>query len=243
MRRLPVRSDLIPDVHRLLLVALLVAAAWVGISTATAAAGCPPAGAPPPPGVAERQVGDLDDDGLPDTLWIGPFRGADGATTRAVGITTASGDNTYVQVSSASPIPMRALAVDAQDNGSHQVIVSDGRSAHLFVVADCRLQTEVDIKGVPFLFDLQNLRGHGTGVGCSDLGDGRRLVGLQALPDGGNGGAWTVHRTEIDLNATRATIGRSDTLTAGSAQDPVVTSAQTISCGNLSIDQDGVQEH
>jgi hypothetical protein len=51
-----------------------------------------------------------------------------------------------------------------------------------------------------------------------------------------------VRRTEIDLNGSRATTGLSDTLTAHSAQDPVVISAQTISCGDLSIDQDGVQE-
>ncbi|OBI98181.1 hypothetical protein [Mycobacterium asiaticum] len=48
--------------------------------------------------------------------------------------------------------------------------------------------------------------------------------------------------TEIDLNGTVASTGRSDTLTAASAQDPVVTSAQTISCGDLTINQDGVQE-
>ena len=51
-----------------------------------------------------------------------------------------------------------------------------------------------------------------------------------------------MHRTEIDLDGTRATIGQYDILTAASAQDPVVTSAQTISCGDLTIDQDGVQE-
>jgi hypothetical protein len=92
---------------------------------------------------------------------------------------------------------------------------------------------------VPFVFDLQNLRDRGTGVGCSDLGNVRRLVGLQALQTDGQ---WTVRRTEIDLNATVDTIGESDTVTATSAQDPAVTSAQTISCGDLTIGQDGVQQ-
>ena len=77
----------------------------------------------------------------------------------------------------------------------------------------CRLQAVVDRAGAPFVFDLQNLRDHGTGVGCSDLGNG-----------------------------TVATIGPSDTVTATSAQDPAVTSAQTISCGDLTIGQDGVQQ-
>jgi hypothetical protein len=140
---------------------------------------------------------------------------------------------------------MRALAIDAQDNGGHQVIVSDGRSAHVYAFADCRLQTVLDDRagqGRPFLFDLENLAGNGTGIGCSDLGDGRHLVGLQALENPANTGQWTVRRTEIDLSGTQATTGRSDTLTATSAQDPVVTSAQTISCGDLTINQDGVQE-
>lgn len=228
---------------RRILLAVLLSAAWVTLApVARSGAGCPPGGAAPPAAVSQRQVGDLDGDGRPDTLWIGQFRGADGAN-RIVGITTASGDNTSVEISSASPIPMRALAIDAQDNGGHQVIVSDGRSARLYVFADCRLQTVVDGHyGRPFVFDLENLAGNGTGIGCSDLGDGRRLVGLQALPDPANTRLWTVRRTEIDLTGIRATTGRSDTLTATSAQDPAVTSAQTISCGNLTIDQDGVQE-
>ena len=54
-----------------------------------------------------------------------------------------------------------------------------------------------DGQGEPFQFDLENLRGNGTGVGCSDLGHGRHLVGLQALPDGAG---YTVRRTEIDLD-------------------------------------------
>jgi hypothetical protein len=79
-------------------------------------------------------------------------------------------------------------------------------------------------------------------LGCSDLGppsQGRQLVGLQAQQDGDQ---WTVRRTEIGIDGTTASIGRSDTVTATSAQDPAVTSAQTISCGDVSIDKDGVTE-
>ncbi|MCV7198430.1 hypothetical protein [Mycobacterium angelicum] len=226
---------------RLLLLAVALLAVGVTVPTASAAPGCPPGGSPPPPGAVQRQIGDVDGDGLPDALWIGRFAAASGAMTRVVGVSTASGANTDVEISSASPIPLRALAIDAQDNGGYQVVVSDGRSAQLYVFAECRLQTVVDSHyGRPFLFDLQNRAGNGTGVGCSDLGDGRHLVGLQALPV--NTDQWTIRRTEIDLDGNRASIGRSDTLTATSAQDPAVTSAQTISCGNLTIDQDGVQQ-
>jgi len=223
--------------RRLLLVWLLASsawAAWAGGAPVARAAVCPPGGAPPPAGAAQRQIANLDGGDGPSTLWVG------GGVNRVVGITTASGANSDVQISSASPIPLTALAIDAQDNGGNQIIVSDGRSARLYTFADCRLQTVVDAHyGRPFVFDLQNLRDNGTGVGCSDLGDGRHLVGLQAI---NNGDQWTVRRTEIDLNGIVATTGRSDTVTATSAQDPAVTSAQTISCGDFTLSKDGVQQ-
>lgn len=221
---------------------LLAVALMAGVLTAAPAsadAGCPPGGVVLPPGTVQRQVDDLDGDGLPDALWIGTVRGSDGATNRFVGVSTASGAHTDVQIMSASPIPLAALAIDAENNGQHQIIVSDHRGAYPYVFAGCEIRTVVDNEGAPFVFDLQNRRDRGTGVGCSDLGDGRHLVGLQALPDGDR---WTVHRTAVDLNGTLASIGRSDTVTATSAQDPVVTSAQTITCGDLTIDQDGVQQ-
>jgi hypothetical protein len=229
--------------RRALLSVLLLVAAWFNVPAARsfAAGGCAPSGTPPPAGVAQREVDDLDWDGRPDTLWVGQSRDVNGRTDRVVGVTTASGDNAQVEVTSASPIPLSALAVDAQQDGQHQIIVSDGRSAQLYVFANCRIQTVADNQGAPFLFDLQNLRDHGTGVGCADLGPsspGRHLVGLQAL----NNGLWTVRRTEIDLNGTLATIGPSDTVTAASAQDPAVSSAQTISCGDLTLAKDGVQQ-
>lgn len=222
-----------------LLVAAALIAAGCAVPAAHAQPGCPPGGEPTPAGAAQRDAGDLDGDGRPDTLWLADTRDASAATRRFVGVTTASGASSQLPLLTASPIPLRALAIDAQDSGQHQIIVSTGRGAQLYVFQGCAIQTVVDAPGTPFVFDLQNLRGTGTGVGCSDLGDGRRLVALQALDDGGR---WTVHRTAIELDGTLARVGRSDTVTASSAQDPAVTSAHTISCGDVDIDQDGVQE-
>jgi hypothetical protein len=229
--------------RRLLLVWLVLAAFAGATPAARAAAGCAAGGAAPPAETAHRQVADLDGDGVADTLWVGRFQDGTGRVNRVVGVTTASGANSDVQISSASPIGLTALAIDAQNDGGNQIIVSDGRGARLYTFADCRLHNVIDAHdGRPFLFDLQNLRDQGTGVGCGDLGPpsvGRHLLALQALQ---NDGRWTVRRTEVDVTGTRASTGKSDTVMATSAEDPAVTSAETISCGKLTISKDGVQQ-
>ncbi|WP_231884452.1 hypothetical protein [Mycobacterium leprae] len=142
-------------------------------------------------------------------------------------------------MSSARPIPMRTWVISTQNDGGHQIIDSHGRGARLYTFVDYRLQTVVDTLAAPFLFFLQNVRYRSIGVNYRDLGGDRQLVGLQALEKTSQ---WTVRRTTIDLAGTLASISRSDTVTTTSAHDAVVTSAQTISCGDLTTNQDGVQE-
>lgn len=178
----------------------------------------------PPLDAASKQV----DRG--DMLWV--------SHTGAVGLTTPAGTG-VVQVDNAGPMPLQALLIDAEQNAMRQLIVSNGRGAHLYLVSGCNITSVIDPLGAPFLFDLENLRGNGTGVGCMDLGAGPHLVGLQATL-GLTG--WTVRRTEIDFAGATATPGRSDTVPASSAQDPAVTQAQTISCRDLTITKDGVQQ-
>jgi hypothetical protein len=235
-------------------VAATAVAAMIGAAVTApgaAAATCPAGGPGPPPGAyhSQRPIASLDGQGQPDTLWIDIVPNPGGGARRLVGITTASGSELGpVEPPSASPLPLQAVVVDAENNGDHQLIVSDGRAVFLYAISGCRIQTVIDQAGAclalaqcqtgaPFMFDLGNRAGNGDGVGCSDLGDGRHLVALLAQQQGGQ---WTVRRTEIDLDGTTATIGRSDTVTANSAHDPAVTSAQTISCGELTIDKDGV---
>jgi len=203
------------------LIAAVLGAALLNCAPAHADPNCLEEGIPP--GSATRTF-----DG--GTVWISP----DGL----VGVTTDGGSG-RIRIPSASPMPLQALVIDAEGNGGRQLIVSDGREARLYVLAGCKISAAYDGQGEPFLFDLQNLRGNGTGVGCSDLGDGRHLVGLQALRDGGG---YTVRRTEINLEGFIATIGLSDTVTGTSLQDPVVASAMTISCADLTMAQNGVQQ-
>jgi hypothetical protein len=178
----------------------------------------------PPYDAASKQV----DHG--DMLWI--------SRTGTVGITTPAGTG-VVQVQNAGPMPLQALLIDAQQNGQRQLIVSNGRGAHLYLVNGCDITTVIDQQGQPFMFDLENLRGQGTGIGCADLGEGRRLVSLQAVV-GDNG--WTVRRTAIDFDGATAKSGRSDTQNASSQQDPIVTAAQSITCGDLTMAKDGVTQ-
>lgn len=168
--------------------------------------------------------------GQPATLWI---------TDTVVGITTAKGYG-EAAIETPSPIPPQAVLIDAQQDGNHQIIVDTGREAILYTVSGCAITPAVDRSGASFRFDVGHRRGNGDGVGCSDLGDGHRLVGLLQLRDEQDEPLWTVRRTEINLNGATATIGRSDTVTAASAQDPGWTTAAEISCGDLTLTQDGV---
>jgi hypothetical protein len=217
--------------------AVAVALAVVPAPRAIADTGCAQGG--PPPAAASKDISDVY--GQPATLWL---------TNLIVGITTNQGYG-EADIVSPSPIVRRALFIDAQQDGSHQIIVDAGREAHLYTASGCTITPTIDRAGAclsyprcgpgtPFLFDMGHRAGNGDGIGCSNLGDGRRLVALLPKNDTGLRGQWNVRRTEIDLNGATATIGRSDTVTATSDNDPTWTTAHTISCGDLTIARDGL---
>ncbi|OMC18364.1 hypothetical protein A5736_14775 [Mycobacterium sp. SP-6446] len=209
---------------------LVTAAASFGIATAPPAIAdtkCGPGR--PPPGATSKDVSAAY--GEPATLWI---------SDTVVGIVTARGYG-EAQIHSPSPLQRSALLIDAQQDGNHQIIVDTGREAILYAVSGCAISPVVDQRGEPFRFDLGHRRGNGDGIGCSDLGEGRRLVGLLQQHDDQHNPLLTVRRTEIDLNGAMATIGRSDTVTATSVQDPVWSTAGGISCGDMTMQRDGVR--
>ena len=214
--------------RRIALLATAVASLGFGVvPQAIAHAACGPGG--PPEGAAGKDVSDAY--GQPATLWI---------TNTTVGISTAQGYG-EAEILSPSPIRRSALLIDAQRDGNHQIIVDAGREAILYSVSGCTITPVVDQGGASFRFDLGHRRGTGDGVGCVDLGDGPRMVGLLQLRDEQHNPLLMVRRTEIDLNGATATIGRSDTVTATSDQDPAWTTAGDITCGDLTMKRDGVQ--
>ena len=184
----------------------------------------------PPHKAASRDVSAVY--GQPATLWI---------SDTEVGLTTPQGYG-KADIISASPLQRSALLIDAQHDGNLQIIVDTGREAILFAVSGCTIHPVVDQHGVEFRFDIDHRRAIGDGIGCSDLGNGQRLVQLLQLRDDQDQPVvpLTVRRTEIDLNGAWVRVGRSDTVTATSKQDPAWTTANNISCGDLTMANDGV---
>ena len=218
---LPVGAKARTRGYRLGAAALMISSGLLNAAPAQANPMC--TSDPMPAGAASRPF-----DG--GTLWI--------SNDGLIGIPTPDGTGT-LRVPTAAPTPLEAVVVDAENNGQQQLIVSDGRSAHLYILIHCWISETYDSQGEPFIFDLQSLRGRGTGAGCQDLGDGRHLVALQALPDGGG---YVVNRTAIRMEGTTALRGPSDSIPGTSLQDPVVAAAMTITCGSQSIGADGVRQ-
>jgi len=182
----------------------------------------------PPPKSASKDVSDIY--GQPATLWLSRY---------VVGITTPQGYGS-AKIVTASPMIPTAMLVDAQQDGNHQIIVDTGREAILYTLSGCSIKPTVDQQGDEFWFDVGHRHSRGDGVGCSDLGDGRRLVQLLQMRDDLDRPLLTVRRTEVELDGDSVTTGRSDTVTATSEQDPAWTTAAGISCGDLTVARDGV---
>jgi hypothetical protein len=227
------------------------AAAGAGATTTTAAEGaaegdgsaggegCAAAGDGVPEGAGTAESVDVDGDGQADTIWMS---GMVGGAERSFGITTASGATFSSPFSSASPIAASAMAFTPPGDGvlPAYAIVSDGRGAYLYLVDDCAITPVQNVDGEQYTFDLQNLRGNGTGVGCVDLDDdgARDLVGLLAEPS--EGGSTRITRTIIDLDGDQATNGTEDAVT--SHDEAANELAMTISCGDLTIADNGAHE-
>jgi len=205
-------------------------------STAPSAGrGCAPTPNGRPTGAATgatvKQIIDVDDDGRPDTGWIGG--------SGLFGITTASGATFSTVVKSASPNPPAMLV--ANIDGSIVALASDQRAAALLLVKNCALVPARNAQGSTYYFDL-GAGVSGTGVGCSQVAgtQGRSLVGLKLIRDS-SGNPQSVERTQIIIDGTQARNGTHDTVPATGPQGAAAAASATqISCGDLTMAADGV---
>lgn len=183
-----------------------------------------------------REVVDVDGDGRPDQAWL------TGGADRALGITTASGATFSVPIDSASPVPASAVVQVVQADAVPVALVDVGREAKVFAVVDCALVAPTNAQGEPYTFD-RGFAGQGTGVGCTQDGGVLRLAGLDAVA--ADDGTFTVTRTYVDLTDAGRQARNGDpqeVATGAGADEPVVTTAQEVSCGDLLAGRDGPVE-
>jgi len=198
------------------------------------ASGCTPTGTGVPTGASSKQVIDVDGDGRPDTGWLS----SDGNT---FGITTASGATMSVPIELAGGGPRKVLVEDTDGHGTIAALASDGRTVELLVVTNCGLFPATNAQGAHYEFDL-GVRGTGTGVGCAQITGtpGRSLVGLNVHLNAA-GQPDSVHRTQIIPTGTTARNGATDTIPTTNNPSAAQT-ANTISCGNLTMTHDAITE-
>jgi len=195
--------------------------------------GCPAGGAGVPNGADVREVVDVDGDGRADQAWLSA--GAD----RRFGVTTASGATFSIAIDSASPLPASAIVQRIQSDGIPIALVDLEREAFVYSLAGCAVTPVLDAHGEAYTFD-RGFGDEGTGVGCTDDAGVLRLAGLDAVR--ASGGTYDVSRTFVDLDADgrHATNGERAVVARGAAADePVVTTAQEVSCGDLVAGKDG----
>jgi hypothetical protein len=177
---------------------------------------------------------DVDGDGSPDTEWIAQID-----TVTRFGVTTASGATFSYDVNSASPVPRGGFVARLTPTRVISLL-SDGRGAYLHTIVNCAFVEPTDSQGKPYTFDLQNLRGNGTGVGCIPVDGSLELVGYQAVTANGTS---TVKQTVITLNGA-GTIASNGATTAVATNvpstDPIVATASAVTCGEVTIPSGGV---
>jgi len=147
-------------------------------STPTTAAPAEPAGCPAttdtiPDGAVTAKIADIDGDGERDTQWY-----SEATVPFVYGITTASGATITLIDTLAGPNTHSGWTAQLH-NGVVVSVIDDGRGAELHALVDCDFVTPRGVDGRAYTFDMQNLRGFGTGVGCLEVEGGLELNGFQ----------------------------------------------------------------
>ena len=123
-----------------------------------------------------------------------------------------------------------------------ELIFSDGRSAELHAFVDCAIVPVTNPQGRTYAFDLGNRIGTGTGIGCVDTPDGRRLAGLQRRTSSDTS---VVHwkQTIVELDGTHARNGATTTgVYRSPADDAAIARLDAITCGDVTMADDGIRD-
>ena len=173
----------------------------------SSAAGCSERNAAvPPAGAPSGQLGDLDNDGKVDQVYVWEREGGERVFTV---VTAAGGVTEWSEGNTSGADPVAYGVANANEDGRPELFVRPGRAVFVLAMSDCDLEPYVNDEGHPYAFDLGAL-GTGTGVGCVDAdGDGRRdLVGLLREQEEGDRVLW--RRTIVRLEGDRAVNGTTD---------------------------------
>ncbi|KGJ72268.1 hypothetical protein GY21_16565 [Cryobacterium roopkundense] len=190
--------------------------------------GCPSNDTDRPDDTYAAKIPDVDGDGRADSQWYAetsPFR---------YGITTASGATFSVADGLAGPGQHSGWSAQLS-NGVIVTVLDDSRGASLHTIVACEFVTPLDVTGSPYRFDMQDLRGNGTGVGCVPGASGVELNGFKAVERAD--GTFDVTSTQINVavDGQTAANGIRSTASGLSASDPAVLAAQTSSCGSIPV--------
>lgn len=140
-------------------------------------AGCPATTETAPAGAVTAEIADVDGDGENDIQWY-----SEATVPFTYGITTASGATISLTDRLAGPNTHSGWTAQLH-NGVVVTVLDDGRGAALHALVDCAFVTPIGVDARPYTFDMQNLRGFGTGVGCLEVEGGLELNGLQVSED------------------------------------------------------------
>ncbi|MCU1446906.1 hypothetical protein [Cryobacterium sp.] len=142
-------------------------------SATTEPQGCPATEGSVPEGAVTAEIADVDGDGKNDTEWY-----SEATVPFVYGITTASGATIALPDNLAGANSHSGWTAQLH-NGVVVTVLDDGRGAVLHALVDCDFVTPIGVDARPYTFDMQNLRGFGTGVGCLEMEGGLELNGLQ----------------------------------------------------------------
>ena len=191
--------------------------------------GCPATAEGIPDGAVTAEIADVDGDGQNDTEWY-----SEATVPFVYGVTTASGATITLTDRMAGPNTHSGWTAKLH-NGVVVTVLDDGRGAVLHALVDCAFVTPIGVDARPYAFDMQNLRGFGTGVGCLEVEGGLELNGLQVSQNRDD--SYSLMSTGITVSTDGLTAMNGYTAVESSLpeEDRRVALARTSSCADTPV--------